>query len=425
MLIFPWSNLLVASYIKLSHFKIDGKEVDLKPDIEFKNWLLDIGDEQKNPSKITIYPRNDFEINDYNLIETEVFVGLQLEGDSHNNPQKYKYYEKSHDIFEQLSSANLIVHSIPSMTRVSFPLEAVDHHELATDESDLRVNVLDDLFFKAKIQIPKDYFGLDFTINPSFELPTTTNNNELLGIHSGGEPKYSDSILRINFNESEPIIKNGQKIEIKKVYFSTGEPYNKEEVNEIIDIEDNLKSEEWWVSTEVDNDDKPYGYVNIDLNSIKELLEETTEDTNKDWFYYFKRLKQDEITSTVWKVVMHTILVKVFKKIGEDREDLEEISQEEISILAYDHLSEFEKAALGFFSKKILAINNATDSSENASLEVIKEILENGPERNISLMNLEIEKFIDIKKATELVWEAKTIEEDEISMTAIPDGVSF
>ena len=39
--------------------------------------------------------------------------------------------------------------------------------------------------------------------------------------------------------------------------------------------------------------------------------------------------------------------------------------------------------------------------------------MENGPERNIALMNLEIEKFIDIKKSTELVWEAKSKEDEE------------
>ena len=143
------------------------------------------------------------------------------------------------------------------------------------------------------------------------------------------------------------------------------------------------------------------------------MLEETAEDTNKDWFFYFKRLKQDEITNTVWKVVMHTILVKVFKNISDQLEEIEDFSHEEVSRSAYEYLSEFEKAALGFFSKKILAINRATDSSENASLEVIREIMDNGPERNIALMNLEIEKFIDIKKSTELVWEAKTKEEQE------------
>ena len=105
--------------------------------------------------------------------------------------------------------------------------------------------------------------------------------------------------------------------------------------------------------------------------------------------------------------------VKVFKNIGDQLEELEDFSQEEVSRSAYEYLSEFEKSALGFFSKKILAINRATDSSENASLEVIREIMENGPERNIALMNLEIEKFIDIKKSTELVWEAKSKEDEE------------
>ena len=409
MLIFPWSDLSIESYIKLSNFKIDGKEMDLHSDIDYETWMLEIGDQPKNPSKITLYPRDEFDVKDYNLIETDVIVGLQLTGIDYVNPILYQFYD---DMIDSVQ-ANLVVHSAPSMTRLSYPLETINTHELATRDLDTRDSVSDDYLFKATIQIPKDYFGLDFTINPTIEMSTSTEGEEVLGIYSGGEPKYSDSILRINFNETEPIIKNGQKIEIKKVYFKSGEPYSKEDGEENIDIEPNLKGEEWWVSTEVDNDDKPYGYVNIDLNSISELLEETTEDTSNDWFLYFKRFKQDEITNTVWKVVMHTILVKVFKNISDQLEEIEDFSQEEVSRSAYEYLSEFEKAALGFFSKKILAINRATDSSENASLEVIREIMENGPERNIALMNLEIEKFIDIKKSTELVLERKIKEDEE------------
>ena len=409
MLIFPWSDLSIESYIKLSNFKIDGKEMDLHSDIDYETWMLEIGDQPKNPSKITLYPRDEFDVKDYNLIETDVIVGLQLTGIDYVNPILYQFYD---DMIDSVQ-ANLVVHSAPSMTRLSYPLETINTRELATQDLGIRDSVEDDYLFKATVQIPKDYFGLDFTINPTIEMSTSTEVEEVLGIYSGGEPKYSDSILRINFNETEPIIKNGQKIELKKVYFTTGEPYNREDGEENIDIEPSLKGEEWWVSTEVDNDDKPYGYVNIDLNSISELLEETTEDTSNDWFLYFKRFKQDEITNTVWKVVMHTILVKVFKNIGDQLEELDDFSQEEVSRSAYEHLSEFEKAALGFFSKKILAINRATDSSENASLEVIREIMENGPERNIALMNLEIEKFIDIKKSTELVLERKIKEDEE------------
>ena len=310
MLIFPWSDLSVASYIKLSNFKIDGKEVDLGPDIDFEKWIYEIGDQPKNPSKITIYPQNEWDIKDYNLIEAEVIVGLQMTGLDHTDPSVFNFYESEIESLE----ANLVLHSSSSMTRLSYPLEEILTDKIANQKNmDYRTSVEDDYLFKANIQIPKEYFGLDFTINPTIEVPTSIEGNEVLGIHSGGEPKYSDSILRINFNETEPIIKNGQKIEIKKIYFSTGEPYSKEDGDENVDIEKSLKSEEWWVSTEVDNDDKPVGYVNIDLNSISELLEETTEDTNKDWFFYFKRLKQDEITSTVWKVVMHTVLVKCLR----------------------------------------------------------------------------------------------------------------
>ena len=262
MLIFPWSDLSIASYIKLSNFKIDGREMDLHPNIDYKTWMLEIGDQPKNPSKITLYPQDEFDVKDYNLIETDVIVGLQLTGMDHVNPILYQFYD---DMIDSVQ-ANLVIHSAPSMTRLSYPLETINTHELATQDLDIRDSVEDDYLFKTTVQIPKDYFGLDFTINPTIEMSTSTEVEEVLGIYSGGEQKYSDSILRINFNETEPIIKNGQKIELKKVYFTTGEPYNREDGEENIDIEPSLKGEEWWISTEVDNDDKPYGYVNIDLN---------------------------------------------------------------------------------------------------------------------------------------------------------------
>ena len=37
MLIFPWSNLSIPSYMKLSNFKIDNKEMDLNEDIDLKD----------------------------------------------------------------------------------------------------------------------------------------------------------------------------------------------------------------------------------------------------------------------------------------------------------------------------------------------------------------------------------------------------
>ena len=55
MLIFPWSDLSIASYIKLSNFKIDGKKMDLHPDIDYEMWMLEIGEQPKNPSKIEIF----------------------------------------------------------------------------------------------------------------------------------------------------------------------------------------------------------------------------------------------------------------------------------------------------------------------------------------------------------------------------------
>ena len=166
MLNFPWSDLSIASYIKLSNFKIDGKEMDLHPDIDYETWMLAIGDQPKNPSKITLYPRDEFDVKDYNLIETDVIVGLQLTGMDHVNPILYQFYD---DMIDSVH-ANLVVHSAPSMTRLSYPLETINTRELATQDLGIRDSVEDDYLFKTTIQIPKDYFGLDFTINPRWQL---------------------------------------------------------------------------------------------------------------------------------------------------------------------------------------------------------------------------------------------------------------
>ena len=196
--------------------------MDLHPDIDYETWMLAIGDQPKNPSKITLYPRDEFDVKDYNLIEADVIVGLQLTGMDYVNPILYQFYD---DMIDSVQ-ANLVVHSAPSMTRLSYPLETINTHELATQDLGIRDSVEDDYLFKATVQIPKEYFGLDFTINPTIEMLTSAEGEEVLGIYSGGEPKYSDSILRINFNETEPIIKNGQKIELKKVSLNKSLSHN-------------------------------------------------------------------------------------------------------------------------------------------------------------------------------------------------------
>ena len=163
MLIFPWSDLSIASYMKLSGFKIDGKEMDLDPDIDFERWLLEIGDQPKNPSKTTLYPRDEFDVKDYDLIETDVIVGLQMAGMDHTNPILYQFYE---DMIDSIH-ASLVLHSAPSMTRLSYPLKRIKSHELSgQDDIEIRDAVIDDYLFRATVQIPKDYFSLDFTIIP-------------------------------------------------------------------------------------------------------------------------------------------------------------------------------------------------------------------------------------------------------------------
>ena len=60
-------------------------------------------------------------------------------------------------------------------------------------------------------------------------------------------------------------------------------------------IEKKLKHEEWWLSTEIDNDQKPYGFVNIDIDSLKEIMEESPAGKKDDWFYNFKKFSKNKI----------------------------------------------------------------------------------------------------------------------------------
>jgi hypothetical protein len=403
MLIFPWSGLSSTAYLKLDNLKIDFKDMDIDRDLSIIPWVFDNQEMPLALSKQTIHPQSAFNISEYSLITTDIYIGIQLIGFKYQDEEKYNFYLKNANNF----SASVIVNSKKAMTKVSYPLTLceVQKNNFSSSSKNFREETEDDLIWKASLEIPREYFGLDFTISPSFEL----KNEDETRIYSGGEKKYSDSWIRFNFNESEPIIKNGQKIELQKVYFSTGKTL---EPDKNIEIPKELKHEEWWLSTEIDNDGKPDGYVNIDIEALKDILEETPS-SKSDWFYQFKRLKQDELIAGVWKVVLHTILVKIFKNSMEKIEDSDESDVDQTIESVYDELPEFDKSALGYFSTKVLSTHGVNDSFENASYQLIKEIIEEGPERNVSLINIEIEKFIDIKKSTELVWEAKKQEEEE------------
>ena len=82
----------------------------------------------KKSIKNNTLSKDEFDVKDYNLIETDVIVGLQLAGMDHVNPILYQFYD---DMIDSVH-ANLVLHSAPSMTRLSYPLERINTHELAT-----------------------------------------------------------------------------------------------------------------------------------------------------------------------------------------------------------------------------------------------------------------------------------------------------
>ena len=168
MLIFPWSGLSSTAYLKLDNLKIDFKDIDIDRDLSILPWVFDNQEMPLALSKQTIHPQSAFNISEYSLITTDIYIGIQLIGFKYQDEEKYNFYLKNANNF----SASVIVNSKKAMTKVSYPLTLceVQKNNFSSSSKNFREETKDDLIWKGSLEIPREYFGLDFTISPSFEL---------------------------------------------------------------------------------------------------------------------------------------------------------------------------------------------------------------------------------------------------------------
>ena len=263
---------------------------------------------------------------------------------------------------------------------------------------------LDDsaMYWKTSIKISKDYFGKSIYISPYIESKLTPIfSNKNLGIFAGGEINKSTEFIKINFIEKEPPIA-GMSIPIEKVEFKKGVKYNtQDKVNAIPDIAIN---EELWVSTEVSNETPPYGYVNMDLKHITSMLEEGNTNEGEVWYGLVKKLKYSELSSSVIKTVVSSTLVEIIELILEAKDsDVEDI-KDNPETYALENINEFNLNILGYFCQKIGGEGGVENDRMTSILDSLKYIDENGIDQFNSKLQVEIDKKVEIKKYSELLY---------------------
>ena len=389
MSILPWNNFIKDCYIRLENLEIDGSIKELE-----EEWSLEGLESAKNTaSKFVIYPKSKYDIEDYQNLKAVVYFGIEKLTSDDDGARVVKFYK---DHIEDLD-----VYCVLNSTQTKFRLPVkmkLDENSSPLDGSPL--------FWKAEIEISKDFFGKDIYINPYIE--TNINkifDRETMGIFSGGEIGKRTEFIRINFNDVEPPEGNDAEIEIRKVYFKEGIDF--EDPKKVIKgIDLNAINEEVWVSTEPDGpEDRPFGYANMDLDHLRVMLEEGSSAIDSPLFEQIKKLKQKQITSSVWKTVCNAALLKLTAQYEKALDD--ESIEEDPSEYALDKLTDFEQAAVGYFCQKITSRSGSQNDRLSAIKEVLKKYFGDGEGVDLfnSLLAIEIDKKVGIKKYSNLVFE--------------------
>lgn len=389
MSILPWNNFTKDCYIRLEHFEIDGRLRELDD-----NWSLHGLKSAKNTSnKFVIYPKSKYDIDDYSNMKVNAYFGIEKLTSVTDEPRIVKFY-KNH-------IKDLDVYCILNSTQTKFRLPI--KMKLSKDSSPL-----DDspLFWKAEIDISKDFFGKDIYINPYIE----TNINKIfdrdtMGIFSGGEIGKRTEFIRINFNDVEPPQGNDAEIKIRKVHFKEGKDFDDSKLT-IKGIDENATNEELWVSTESDGpEDRPFGYVNMDLDHLRVMLEEGSSAIDSPLFEQIKKLKQKQITGSVWRTVCTAAMLKLSTQYEKALDD--ENIEDDPTDYAIDKLTDFEQAAIGYFCQKITLRSGAQNDRVSSIKEVLRKYFGDGEGVDLfnSLLAIEIDKKVGIKKYSNLVYE--------------------
>lgn len=389
MSILPWIQYIQTPYIKISNLKIDGVTHSLRE--EWREESLSNPGENFSLSNFEIFAPSEYGLSDYQDIELDIYFGI-----NEIIPESPNYSKKSEKFYdENLENLNVyaILHGIETKFRVSQKMKLVKEGSPLDGSS---------MYWKSSLKISKDYFGKSIFISPYIEAkltPIFSINN--LGIFAGGEINKSTEFIKINFMEKEPPIA-GISIPIEKVEFKKGVKFNtQDKVNAIPNIAIN---EELWVSTEVSNESMPYGYVNMDLKHIASMLEEGNTNESEPWYGLVKKLKYSELSSSVIKTVVSSTIVSIIELILEAKDSDNEDINENPESYALENINEYNLNILGYFCQKIGGSDGVENDRITSILDSLKYIDENGIDQFNSKLQVEIDKKVEIKKYSDLLY---------------------
>lgn len=394
MTILPWNNFVIQGYIRLEYLKIDGNTKKLK-----KEWSVDGLSESSNTSNFyTIHPRTEYDIDDYSKIELKVYFGIEDLINNGYDSNVVKYYKNHYKDFK----VYCVVSGLDTKLRIPFRM-SLENQSSPLDESPF--------LWSKEIQISENFFGKDILINiyveDNLEKLFKLNQN---AVFSGGEIGQRTENIRINFKDKEPPAGSGAEIQIRKVYFEEGRDF---ETNEIYkDIPKQAIYEELWVSTESEGpNDKPSGYVNMDLEHLQIFLEEGNIAMNRGLLDTLKQFKQKQIASSIWKTFCSATVSKIAsefeKALNEENEEKEKMNKDDAAMYAIESLTEFEQSALGFFCQKITEKNGVQNDRISSIKEILKKYFDDGEgiDGFNSLLHVEIDKKIGIKKYSKVMYD--------------------
>lgn len=387
MYILPWSKYVQSCYIRLSKLTIDGETKDLKDD-----WSTKGLEKSTSTPNFEIFPRTEYGVENYQRLETTVFFGIQEMHEGYTDEQVMDFYE------ENLNELKVfcIVNGLDTKMRIPYEMKR-DENGSPLDGSSH--------YWKVDLDLSKDFYGRDIYISPYIETDIgKIYNKDSLGIFSGGEINKRTDFVRINFKDKEPPMGSGEEIEIEKVYFMEGIPFDENKTEKINSIPEKAVNEELWVSTEAEGpQDKPYGYVNVDLEHIQRMLEEGPSSLDAPMFEQIKKLKWKQITSSVWKTFSSAALIKLGQEYEKALDDNE--IEEDPADYAIEQLTDFEAAALGYFCQRVTERSGVQNDRYSSIKDVLRKYFGDGEgiDQFNSLLAIEIDKKVGIKKYSKLV----------------------
>ena len=142
----------------------------------------------------------------------------------------------------------------------------------------------------------------------------------------------------------------------------------------------------------------------MDLKHITSMLEEGNTNEGEVWYGLVKKLKYSELSSSVIKTVVSSTLVEIIELILEAKDsDVEDI-KDNPETYALENINEFNLNILGYFCQKIGGEGGVENDRMTSILDSLKYIDENGIDQFNSKLQVEIDKKVEIKKYSELLY---------------------